>query len=348
MKGRKVCLIGRVAPNKDFFDGQTIKTRLLLELLKTKTNWKITVVDTYYKKFRIYLFIKSVIALLRCKDVFICLSTNGVGVYYKILKFFIKFRKNRVFHYIVGGNHHNYLREHPKYIETSKKFVVNWAQTKNLVTELEKLGITNAKYMPNFKPNKIVDISSVPLFNKPPFKFVTFSRVIKEKGIDLAAEEILKINNENKSVVCTLDVYGKIEEDFAHEFTNIIKTNRYVHYCGKADPFKSGEVLKDYFVLLFPTRWKSEGFAATILDAYFGGVPVIASDWNCNSELVEDGKTGLVYPKKSYKTLRDAILYAINHFDAMNKMKINCVKFASYFSPDQYIDSIINEVEKNE
>lgn len=345
MRKKKVCLIGRIAPGVDLFDGQTIKTRLLFDQLTKNTKWKIVVVDTYFKKRKVRMLFKTFFSLLRCKDVFICLSTNGLSVYYKILKFFICLRRTRVFHYVVGGNHHQYLMKHKSFIKTCKKFKVNWVQTINLVNELNKLGINNAKYMPNFKPMNPVDVSTIPLYTNSPFRFVTFSRITKTKGIDIAAEVIKRINDEFKDDICSIDVYGAVEDNFKDEFNNLLKNNKYVNYCGTRGPFESAQVLKDYFALLFPTYWPSEGFAATILDAYFAGIPVIATDWNCNSEIVNDGKTGFIYPNNKFKTLYDCVKFAISNPNVMNAMKPNCIEFAKEFTPDKYIKEIISFVE---
>lgn len=60
-------------------------------------------------------------------------------------------------------------------------------------------------------------------------------------------------------------------------------------------PFnQSTEVLKNYDALLFPTYYEGEGFAGTIIDAFAAGLPVIASDWKYNSEIIKQGITGVI------------------------------------------------------
>jgi glycosyltransferase involved in cell wall biosynthesis len=49
------------------------------------------------------------------------------------------------------------------------------------------------------------------------------------------------------------------------------------------------KVLRDYFALLFPIYYIGEGFAGTAIDAFSAGVPVIASDWKYNSEVIKEG-----------------------------------------------------------
>ena len=344
MKKRKVCIIGRIAPGVELFDGQTIKTRVLYDELISKTNWKVFVVDTYNKKRKIRLFLKSIFLLFRCRDVFVSLSSGGLSTYFKMLRFFIFFRRTRVYHYIIGGSHHLFLKKHPKFIKTSKKFMVNWAETNNLVNELRKIGIENARYMPNFKPLTPIDISKVNRFIAPPYNFVIFSRVNESKGVGVAIETINRINKEYNNI-CKLDIYGVVEDSYEEKFYSLIKDNQNVRYLGTRKPFESAEILKDYFALLFPTKWEGEGFAATLLDALFAGIPVIATDWNCNSEIIEDGKTGFIYPNKHFEDLYDCVKYAVENHDAINAMKQNCIDAAKEFEPDKYIQEIISFVE---
>ena len=77
-----------------------------------------------------------------------------------------------------------------------------------------------------------------------------------------------------------------------------------VHYGGLVPFYKSVEVLKNYFALLFPTYYEGEGFAGTLIDALAAGVPVIASDWRYNPEIVEDGMTGKIHKTQNELSLR--------------------------------------------
>jgi glycosyltransferase involved in cell wall biosynthesis len=46
----------------------------------------------------------------------------------------------------------------------------------------------------------------------------------------------------------------------------------------------------------FLSYWKGEGFTGVIIDAFIAGVPVIATGWNMNTEIIEDGINGFVIP----------------------------------------------------
>lgn len=49
-------------------------------------------------------------------------------------------------------------------------------------------------------------------------------------------------------------------------------------------------MLRNYFALLFPTYFHGEGFAGCIIDAFFAGIPIIATDWLYNKDIVKDKK----------------------------------------------------------
>ena len=343
----KICFIGRVAINHSLFDGQTIKTKLLYENLIKNPNFSTKLVDTFYKKRKIRMFFKSVFALLNCKNVIFSLSTNGLNTYLRIFKIFQKFKKLNIYHYVIGGGFHKYLENNPKFIPVVQKFKVNWVESNRLVNQLKKMNINNGQYMPNFKPLRPVELKDVVQYTKPVFKFVIFSRIIKEKGISIASECIQKINKDYNQHICDLDLYGDIGDEYKEDFEQILRTNEFIHYKGIVKPFESVDVLKKYYMLLFPTFWPTEGFAGTLLDAFFAGLPVIASDWNCNSEIVKDGISGFLYPNDSFKNLYDCVKYAIENHDKINKMKAECIAYAKEFEPDKYIKEIEEFITNN-
>ena len=178
-------------------------------------------------------------------------------------------------------------------------------------------------------------------------RFCTFSRVMLEKGITDAILTVDKINKEKGKVIATLDVYGPIENSYKQDFERLCDEHAdCVSYKGMADSAKSVEVLKDYFALLFPTRWKGEGFPGTILDAFASGVPVIASDWNANKELLMHAKTGMLYPSKDFSELFDAVKWSVENVEQMLQMRINCREEYEKYTPETVSSAIIKALDK--
>lgn len=346
-KIKRVAIIGHFGGKENFTDGQTVKTKILEKELRAASQWKLVKVDTYYKNKNIFrLLWDTFVCLVSCKHIFVLLSGNGMRMYFPILHFFSKWFKTCVYHDLIGGSIHQYVIKYPKFRTYLNSFRVNWVETSSIVKALEDVGVYNAEVMPNFKRLNVVDETSLPTEFTPPYRFCTFSRIMKEKGIEDAMETVEAINAEAGQTVCTLDIYGNIDAGYTERFEEIMaKATSAVQYRGKVPFDKSVETIKNYYALLFPTCWSGEGFAGTIVDAFSAGLPVIATDWNCNGEIVEDMVTGILYPNKQFSCLKEAVEWLIQNPEAVAKMKKQCICSARRYQPDAYIKRIIEFVE---
>ena len=199
--------------------------------------------------------------------------------------------------------------------------------------------------MPNCKNLKILDESELVYNTEKPYKLCTFSRVMKEKGIEDAINAVKTINEKYGETVFTLDIYGQVDSNQTKWFENLQKTfPEYVKYGGLVSFDKSTEVLKNYFALLFPTYYDGEGFAGTLIDAMVAGVPVIASDWKYNPEIVVDKKTGILYKTKNTAVFTDKLDYIYNNAEAWNTLKLNCIGDAKKYLPENVIQILIKNL----
>lgn len=267
--------------------------------------------------------------------------------YFPILTFFAnKFHKN-IYHDVIGGNLDLYVSKYSKFKNYLNSFQVNWVETEGMKKKLIDQGINNCEVMPNFKRLSIANTDFNEIHFTEPYRFCIFSRVMKEKGVEDAIEAIETINKEAGRDICTLDIYGRIDEGYVEHFEELLTTvTKAIQYKGMVPYDKSVEAIKDYYALLFPTYWKGEGFPGTIVDAFSAGLPVIATDWNCNSEIVDNGINGILYPNEETKTLKDAIICIIKNNCEMIAMKKQCIKTAKKYQPDMYVKRIVERIEK--
>ena len=352
-RNKTISIIGHFGGKEEFLDGQTVKTKILYDELNLKTKFKIIKVDTYYKnKKPLKLIYQTLIAIMKSNDIIILLSGNGMRMYFPILYFCSKFFGKRIYHDVIGGNLDFYIKKYPKYRKYLNEFRRNWVETEELKNKLEKSKIMNCEVIPNFKRLNIVPEEEIKIkdCNEKVYEFCTFSRVMREKGISEAIDVINKLNCEKyNGNIFRLDIYGPINFNYKDEFkTKLEGLNCNVKYCGKIPFDKSTEILRKYDALLFPTFWKGEGFPGTIVDAFSAGLPVIATDWNCNKEIIDNDINGIMYPDNKTKGLEDAIKKFIKKSNLeILKMKKECLKRAQLYTPDKYIDLIVNEIEKS-
>ncbi len=333
---KKICCIGHFSFDSTAANGQTVKTRVVTEelekiygrdsVLKMDTSNGIrsllTAVFTCFS------------ALKRCKNVLIFPAHNGVKVYAPLLAILRKLFGNRKLHYIViGGWLPEFAEKYYVLRYFLKKFDCIYVETKAMQEKMRRLGFSNVYIMYNCKAYKICSEPAAYTENDV-FRLCTFSRVSKEKGIEIAVDAVKLINSRAGKVICSLDIYGKADENQEEWFDALQKSfPAYIRYCGVAPFDKSTQILRPYFALLFPTFYDGEGFAGTIVDAFASGVPVIASDWRYNKELVQDGVTGIICQAKDVDSLTEALNHAFSDLDRWNEMKTSCLKKTNEYLP---------------
>lgn len=342
----KSCVIGHFGKGKTLLNGQTVKTKIITNELEeqlgkeqvikidTRGGWK-TLLRAPLQVFR---------ALKRSKNVIIFPAQNGLKVYAPLLCFLKKFFKNRKLHYVViGGWLNEFISTRRKLAKTLKKFDAIYVETLTMKSTLEDMGFSNVFVMPNCKNLTILTKEQLVYSQKEPYKLCTFSRVCRQKGIEEAINAVKNINQFFGRTVFSLDIYGQIEERETDWFINLKKTfPDYIQYAGLVNYDKSVDVLKDYLALLFPTYYDGEGFAGTILDAYSAGVPVIASDWKYNKEIVKDGQTGFIFETKNTEQLALTLRQLIGK--DLTEIKNNCLIEAKNYLPSTVIKDLINNL----
>lgn len=344
-KKSRIGIIGHFGGGHSFLDGQTVKTKILYEELGKAGYKDIFCVDTYYNQInKMKLLWESFRCILKCKTIIILLSGNGMKIYFPMMYWAKKLFRRRVFHDVIGGNLTSYVKKYPKYVNYLKSFAGNWVEFHKMKEQLEELGIHNCVVIPNFKRLDVTAAKLVINENRAN-AFCMFSRVTKEKGVTEAIDAVDRYNKEHNQQVY-LNIWGPVDEKYKEEFEAKIKTsNGKVQYKGCVDYSQSAATLTDHLALLFPTHWDGEGFPGTIVDAYTAALPVIASDWNANSELIENFQTGWVYPNEKQASLYESIEWAMEHQQEMLKMREKCHKKAVEYAPEASMQIIIDELE---
>ena len=297
MKKVKLGICGHFGSSENI-NGQMVKTKILTEEL---TAWfgknEVAVVDTFgWKRHPVGLFFSCVRLAFRCRNILIMPAGSGIRILAPLFAVLCRVLKRKLHFSTIGGWLPAFLTSHRWMKGFLKMMNAVYVETESIKKQLEKNGISNAVYMPNFKNIPLIEPASLPGNFTEPYPLCCFSRVKREKGILDAVNGVKKANIIAGRTVFTLDIYGSIDEDFRKDFEEAVTENSsFVKYRGVADYGKTTDILKNYFALLFPTYYSGEGFPGTIIDAFSSGLPVIATDWLYNSEIVSDKRTGIIY-----------------------------------------------------
>lgn len=341
----KIGVIGHFGLGLDLANGQTIKTKVITERLEEKCNQKAYIVDTHGGIKVIFSIVyKTIIALFKCENIIIMLAENGLKICVPILYFFNHFFNRKLHYIVIGGWLPVFLSSHPYLAKELRKFEYIYVETNNMKENLCEKGFNNVLIMPNCKPLKPMRIENLQQNFIKPFKLCTFSRVMKEKGIEDAIDAVINANDILGNVYL-LDIYGQIDSNQIEWFSRLEESfPENIKYCGVVDFDKSTDVLKDYFALLFPTYYEGEGLAGTAIDAFFAGVPVVASDWKYNNEVIKNDVTGKLFQTSNVTEFTKVLVDIAQNPTNWISLKKNCIYEARKYELDKVMSVILNNI----
>lgn len=340
---KTVAVIGHFGFGKNLLNGQTVKTKIIAEELeKVLGEEQVLKQDTHGGKKKLlllpFVFLKT---LAKCKNVVILPAHNGLRIIAPILFYLNKLFGRRLHYVVIGGWLSVFLEKRKSLEKILKGFHCIYVETTAMKKSLEEKGFSNIEIMPNCKNLPILKEEELIFAKTEPFKLCTFSRVMKEKGIEDAVEAVKRVNEEKGRTAFTLDIYGQVDAGQTEWFEELQKNfPEYIRYGGLVPFDQSVEVLKDYFALLFPTRFYTEGIPGTIIDAYAAGIPVISSKWENFGDMIEEKVTGLGYDFLKTEELYTILLAVAENPDSINQMKSACIQKAEAFLPENALQNL--------
>lgn len=344
---KKICIIGNFADSLGLLNGQTVKTKIVYrELKKTFGYDEIMKIDTYGGiKTLIRTPVIVLNALINAQNIIILPAENGLRIIVPLLIELNRVFKRNIYYDVIGGWLPEFVKKRKWLGKVLKKINFIFVETPSMKEQLKSYGYNNVEIIPNCKELDILDAKTMRYIGPKPYRLCTFSRVMKEKGIEDAVQAVCEINSMYDDVFAELDIYGQIEDNQKEWFEQLqTLAPQYIRYKGIVPFNQSTKVLKEYDALLFPTYYKGEGFAGTIIDAFAAGLPVIASDWRYNSEIIKSGITGVIIKTHSVSELKDAIMSIDSDIKKWNFMRQNCISEAKRYLPENAMKKLIDTV----
>lgn len=334
----KVSILGHFGEGVNLLNGQTVKTKIITEELQnqlgqdqvlkidTHGGWK-TLLKAPFQVFR---------AFKNSTNVLVFPAHNGLRVYAPLLSLVkLFFRKRKIYYVVIGGWLPQFLMRRKCLAGILRQFDGIFVETNTIKSALRAQGLENVYVMPNCKNLTLLSQDELVYPSGVPYKLCTFSRVMKEKGIETAVNIITEVNDRLGYIAYSLDIYGQVDMAQVEWFETLKKQlPDYIRYCGCVDANRSVEVLQKYFALLFPTHFYTEGIPGTIIDAYAAGVPVISAKWESYSDVVDEGVTGIGYDFDNADQFEKILLEVAQNPNVLLNMKENCIRKAKDYIPE--------------
>ena len=344
---KKVCICAHFGEGKELWNGQSVKAHTIAsELEKNFGQDQVIRIDTHGGLLNIAKATMQLVkASIDCGNIIIMPGENGLRFFVPIIEILGLFIKRSKHYIVVGGWLHTYLQSHSFVKKCLYKWNYIYVETEKMKTDLVGEGYDNIVILHNCKDMVILPEEELTYNLTVPYKLCTFSRVLKEKGIEEAIHAVTKVNEKNEQIIYTLDIYGQLDVNYKERFDQLQRTfPDYIKYRGTIPAGTLTDVLSNYFLLLFPTYYEGEGFAGTLIDAYAAGVPVIASDWKYNKEFV-DADVGYIVKAKDIGELSILLDQLKDDVSEVNGKKAACVRRALCYTNDAILSDLFNRLD---
>ncbi len=346
---KKIGIIGHFYIGGNGTDGQTVKTKEINKYLEGYFKEETLKFDTYKNSRNPIKIVKNVYRIMKnSKNIILIVSRRGYQIILPIINMFNKKYKRNVFDFVIGGTRYEIFDKNKFIKKQAKKVTKIYVETRGIKKEYEKRNIKNVEVIPNFKGSKAIDKKEIVQDNKKRnLKVCTFARVHPAKGVEDSIEAVKLANKKLNKNIFELDIYGEIDKNYVDTFVNIEKSlPKYIKYRGCVNFNEATKILKEYDVMLFLTYWNGEGFPGTIIDAFNSALPVIATEWNNNFDVLKDGKTGIKVQIKQPEEVCNKLIELYKNQEQLLKMKYACLKESKKYTPESAMKIFIQELKK--
>ncbi len=336
MSERKIFFIGSFP---GIYGGQTIKTQTLYNVIKKQNNVEVYN-TTRAKKDLLYLLkMPKFLICNKNKKGVICLANDKLEFLTRLLKK-NKVMMNNITVFIVGGVFSEYLTKLNKDVTYYNEYKNIIVETEMMKSKLEVLGIRNVKVMANFREyEEYRKFYSLDIDKNIRFAFI--SQISKEKGIDTVIDAVNLLRDQGTNI--TVDFFGHIAEKDKEYFEKNIDKEVIVYKGIIKNNKEVIDKLSKYHALLLPTRYPNEGLPGIFAEAKIAGIPIITTNINYNTDIVNNGVDGIIMEDGTSESLVKAIKELIQ-----NKSKYDEIRYNSYLDGEKYLaKTYINEINSN-
>lgn len=353
--------IGPVGGGQVPSNGVSVKNTYIVQFLKRHLGEQLEVYDTEYWKRSPGVLLRILTSFLFHRHDRYILSLNSSSAY-QLLRLASVLGVSDILYWTIGGSLGESMvkgRFVPRYYQRCRHILV---EGQSMQEDMWQCGVEKVSVVPNFKPipqEKVVRRRSAgsPLDNtvshtsgSPKMRFVFLSRIIPQKGCNDIFQAIDLLHTRGLDDRFEVMFYGPIEPSYRDSFQQQIAAHSTAQYGEFLDLREqlNYDILAAYDVMLFPTVWEGEGFPGVVIDAFIVGLPLIASDWHFNKDLVT-AETGILVPPHSVEALANAMQYMIDHPDQVQAMSDHCQQKAGsydvdYVLSDAFFDQYIKKV----
>ncbi|MFI3202181.1 MAG: glycosyltransferase family 4 protein [Eubacteriales bacterium] len=186
--------------------------------------------------------------------------------------------------------------------------------------------------------------------------FISHEELIFEKEINDEVKTILYVGGVIKEkgvyeIIDTAVAFPQIQFRLVGESqSDILEYIRYkmvnnVVLVGKLDKKGVRSEMDNADAFMFLSYFGGEGFSNALVEAMAAGMPCIVSDWAANSDMIDNGKGGIVVPIKSAHDVEKAVISILSKEIRQEYSSYNIMKVKSQYLENIIVDSYVDVYE---
>ncbi|ADJ29320.1 glycosyltransferase family 4 protein [Nitrosococcus watsonii] len=134
-------------------------------------------------------------------------------------------------------------------------------------------------------------------------RLITVASLIPLKGVEQIIQAVNLLKNE---IDLNLTIVGNgPEKEKLQNLTKLFELHKKISFTGNIAPSEIPAYLEKADIFILASH--SEGRPNVLLEAMAAGLPIIATNIPGTQEIVQNGKTGILFPPKSIERLADAL-----------------------------------------
>ncbi|MBI9064143.1 MAG: glycosyltransferase [Marinilabiliaceae bacterium] len=250
----------------------------------------------------------------------IVLSRQGVQLLHNLLKYRLGFYP---FCHGIITNTHSIKKEYDSYGWWDDKYV-----------KVIHNGVTTVKEV----PNRFDYSDYLPSEEKKPFIVLSTGRLTTQKGFKFLIEAARNIVAQHQNAHFFIAGQGKLEKELK-TLTKRTGLSENIHFLGFQNDIPALLAGADLFVL--PSLY--EGMPNSVMEALAHGLPVVCTQVNGVSELMNNGEHGITIPPGDPKALEEAILQLMGE----NELKTLGTKGQQHVEKNFSIERMVENLENH-
>ena len=332
-ENKEAMVFGYFGYGSNDYCGQTVKTRTLYDLLKTKEGIHfsgLSFFDTYSLQERKLNIIKAFRSLKKADILYYLPASKSLLFIFPFLFLWSKIFNFKIHLIVIGGWLGDFLKKNPLHRWMLSRISVIYSETTLMKQVLEDtFEYKNVVLLHNFRNANFL----TPDRTKDPFlRLVYLGRIHPLKGIEtlFSLSEILEKKGHDHVII---DLYGPIFNEYEVAFNERLKhATSQLTYKGLLKPAEIHGILSEYDMLLLPTQYYTEGLPGSILDAYISGIPVLVTNWMYASEFVIEDATGIIVDFDDQETFVNQVLELVSHPKTIDRLKFSLLEERNFLS----------------